>query len=180
MAISTCLVIPNRDRHHASVVRPIISRIDDRLIPLLRRWSIPVLRVSLAVVFIWFGGLKIFGTSPVFELVASTVYWVDPSWFVPTLGVVEVLVGLGLLFRVGLRLVLAVLFAQLVGTFLVFVLLPDVAFQGRNPLALTTEGEFVVKNLVLLAAAMTVGAVIEEEKEELAPPTVPIRRRRAR
>lgn len=144
-----------------------IAKIDDRLIPLLRRWSIIILRISLAVVFIWFGILKVLGTTPVFELVASTVYWVDPDWFVPALGVVEVLVGLGLLFRVGLRLVLAILFAQLVGTFLVFVLLPDIAFQGDNPLLLTTEGEFVVKNLVLLAAAMTVGAVVKEDREEL-------------
>ncbi|MBW3666578.1 MAG: DUF417 family protein, partial [Actinobacteria bacterium] len=99
--------------------------------------------------------------------------WVDPDWFVPALGVVEVLVGLGLLFRIGLRLVLAVLFAQLVGTFLVFVFLPDVAFQEDNPLLLTTEGEFVVKNVVLLAAAMTVGALVEEEREEMAPPPRP-------
>lgn len=150
-----------------------VSRVDDRLIPLLRRWSVPILRISLAVVFIWFGALKILGATPVHELVASTVYWVDPDWFVPALGVVEVLVGLGLLFRFGLRLVLAVLFAQLVGTFLVFLIRPDVAFQSENPLALTTEGEFVVKNLVLLAAAMTVGALIEEEKEEMTLPGQP-------
>lgn len=151
------------------MVRRTITRIDDRLVPFLRRWSVPILRISLAVVFIWFGALKIVGNTPVFELVASTVYWVDPDWFVPVLGVVEVLVGLGLLFRIGLRLVLAVLFVQLVGTFLVFVLRPEIAFQGNNPLALTTEGEFIVKNLVLLAAAMTVGAMIEEEIEEVAP-----------
>ena len=157
-------------RHDWAMARETISRIDDRLIPLLRRWSVPILRLSLAIVFIWFGALKIFGTTPVFELVASTVYWVDPDWFVPALGVVEVLVGLGLLFRFGLRLVLAVLFIQLVGTFLVFVLLPDIAFQGDNPLLLTTEGEFVVKNLVLLAAAMTVGALIQEKKEEMPTP----------
>jgi uncharacterized membrane protein YkgB len=151
------------------MVRRTISRIDDRLLPLLRRWSVPILRISLAVVFIWFGALKVFGKTPVFELVASTVYWVDPAWFVPALGVVEVLIGLGLLFRIGLRVVLAVLFVQLVGTFLVFVLRPEIAFQGNNPLALTTEGEFIVKNLVLLAAALTVGAMIQEEREEVAP-----------
>lgn len=155
------------------MVRRTISRIDDRLVPLLRRWSVPILRISLAVVFIWFGALKILGNTPVYELVASTVYWVDPDWFVPALGVVEALIGLGLLFRIGLRLVLAVLFVQLVGTFLVFVLRPEIAFQGNNPLALTTEGEFIVKNLVLLAAAMTVGAMIEEEKEEMTLPGQP-------
>jgi putative oxidoreductase len=145
----------------------LITTIDDVLIPWLRRWSIPVLRVSLAVVFVWFGALKIVGDSPVVELVASTVYWVDPLWFVPALGVVEVLVGVGLATRVGLRLVLAVLVAQLVGTFLVFVFQPGVAFQDGNPLALTVEGEFVVKNLVLIAAAMVVGTRVGEPREEI-------------
>lgn len=146
-----------------------IERIDQILIPFLSRWSLPALRWSLAIVFIWFGALKIFGVSPVVDLVASTVYWVDPDWFVPVLGVVEVLVGLGLATRWGLRLVLLVLVAQMLGTFLVFALLPDIAFQGDNPLKLTVEGEFVVKNLVLLAAAMVVGTGVDrsEGKVEL-------------
>ncbi len=139
-------------------MRRLIARIDRLVVPFLRRWGVEALRFSLAVVFLWFGGLKVFGVSPVVDLVGSTVYWVDPAWFVPALGVVEVLVGLGLAANRGLRLVLAVLSAQLVGTFLVFVLLPDVAFQEGNPLKLTVEGEFVVKNLVLLAAAMVVGS----------------------
>ena len=139
----------------------LIARIDDVLIPFLRHWSTPALRVSLAVVFIWFGVLKIVGSSPVAELVATIVYWVDPDWFVPALGVVEVLVGLGLALRRSLRLVLLVLALQMTGTFLVFVILPDLAFQDGNPFNLTVEGEFILKNLVLLAAAMGVGASLE-------------------
>lgn len=148
----------------------LIATIDDVLIPWLQRWSIPVLRVSLAVVFVWFGALKIVGDSPVVELVASTVYWVDPVWFVPFLGVVEVLVGIGLLTRIGLRLVLLVLVAQLIGTFAVFVLLPDLAFQDGNPLRLTVEGEFIVKNLVLIAAAMVVGTRVDVKREDILAP----------
>jgi putative oxidoreductase len=136
-------------------------RIDEILIPLLRRWSVPALRYSLAVVFIWFGLLKVLGMTPVDELVAATVYWVDPGWFVPALGVVEVLVGIGLATGWGIRLVLLVLVAQMVGTFLVFVFVPDVAFTDGNLFKLTTEGEFVLKNLVLLAAAMVVGSSLE-------------------
>jgi uncharacterized membrane protein YkgB len=141
-------------------MRSLVSRIDQLIIPFLRRWGVATLRISLAVVFIWFGGLKVFGVSPVVELVASTVYWVDPDWFVPALGVVEILVGLGLAARFWLRVVLLVLAGQMVGTFLVFVLLPEIAFQDGNPLKLTVEGEFVIKNLVLLAAGMVVGASI--------------------
>ena len=137
-----------------------IARIDELVIPFLRRWGVPTLRISLAIVFIWFGALKVLGVSPVVDLVASTVYWVDPDWFVPALGVVEILVGIGLAARRWLRLVLLVLAGQMVGTFLVFVLLPEIAFQDGNPLKLTVEGEFVIKNLVLLAAGMVVGASI--------------------
>ena len=141
-------------------MRSVISRVDDVVIPFLRRWGVTTLRISLAIVFIWFGALKVFGVSPVVDLVASTVYWVDPDWFVPALGVVEILVGIGLAARRWLRLVLLILAGQMVGTFLVFVLLPEIAFQDGNPLKLTVEGEFVIKNLVLLAAGMVVGASI--------------------
>jgi hypothetical protein len=40
-------------------------------------------------------------------------------------------------------------------TFLVLLIRPDVAFVGGNPLTLSVESEYVVKNLVLLAAALT-------------------------
>jgi uncharacterized membrane protein YkgB len=109
--------------------------------------------------------LKVLGMTPVDELVAATVYWVDPDWFVPALGVVEVLVGIGLATGKAIRLVLLVLVAQMVGTFLVFVFVPDVAFSDGNVFKLTTEGEFVLKNLVLLAAAMVVGSSLEPGDE---------------
>ncbi|MGH8942449.1 MAG: DoxX family membrane protein [Acidimicrobiia bacterium] len=145
-------------------MRQLVDRLDAVLIPFLQRWSLPALRWSLAIVFIWFGALKLFGVSPVVDLVASTVYWVDPEWFVPVLGAIEVLIGIGLAARIGLRIVLLALIAQMLGTFLVFVLLPDVAFEGGNPFILTVEGEFVLKNLVLLSAAMVVGAEVDRSR----------------
>ena len=137
-----------------------LDRIDRRIVQVLRRWSVPALRVSLGVVFVWFGALKIGRVSPVADLVAQTVYWVDPRWFVPALGVMEVLIGIGLVTAIGLRLVLFVFLGQMVGTFLVMVVHPDVAFVDGNPLVLTTVGEFVVKNLVLLTAGLVVGSTV--------------------
>ena len=136
------------------------DRLDDAITAFLRRWSLAALRVSVAVVFIWFGALKVFGVTPVTDLVANTVYWVDPNWFVPVLGVFEVLVGLGLLLRRALRLTLGMFALQMAGTFLVLIVQPEIAFQDGNPLLLTVEGEFVIKNLVLLSAGMVVGATI--------------------
>jgi putative oxidoreductase len=138
--------------------------LDERVIDLLARWGIPLLRVSLGLVFLWFGALKIARVSPVADLVARTVYWVDPSWFVPILGAVEVMIGAGLLAGRALRTVLALFWLQLAGTFLVLVIQPEVAFQRGNPLLLTVEGEFVVKNLVLLSAGMVVGSTVRRRR----------------
>jgi uncharacterized membrane protein YkgB len=135
---------------------------DVRILHVLRRVSLPLLRISLGVVFVWFGGLKVAGVTPVTELVAGTVYWVDPAWFVPALGVVEVAVGAGLIAGRLLRAVLLLFVAQMVGTFLVLVVEPDVAFTDGNPLLLTVEGEFVIKNLVLLSAGLVVASSLRE------------------
>jgi putative oxidoreductase len=135
-----------------------LERLDNRILAWLGRAALPLLRVSLGLVFVWFGALKIGGETPVADLVADTVYWVDPSWFVPLLGVFEVVVGIGLLFGRLLRIVLALFALQMMGTFLVLVIQPEVAFQDGNPLLLTTEGEFVIKNLVLLSAGLVIGS----------------------
>ena len=137
-----------------------IDRVDARLIPFLRHAAIPMLRISLGLVFVWFGALKVFDVSPVADLVARTVYWVDPDLFVTTLGFFEVFVGVMLLFGWALRLTLALFTLQMIGTFLTFLVLPEVTFRSRNPLLLTVEGEFVVKNLVLISAALVVGTTV--------------------
>ena len=137
------------------------DELDRRMVRFMSAHGVRLLRLSLAVTFIWFGMLKVVGVSPVRDLVAHTVYWVSPEFFVPFLGVWEVVVGLGLLFAVAIRLTLLLFWLQLAGTFLVLILRPDIAFQqGANPLLLTTEGEFVIKNLVLISAGLVVGGTV--------------------
>ena len=137
------------------------NRLDAWMVGIMRRYGIHALRIALAVVFIWFGTLKLIGRSPVAQLVAQTVYWLPPEKFVVWLGLWELIVGLGLLLRIALRLTLFLFWLQLAGTLLVLVLRPDIAFQGGNPLLLTTEGEFVIKNLVLIAGGLVVGSTVE-------------------
>jgi uncharacterized membrane protein YkgB len=139
-------------------VRKKVERVDERLRPLLARIGVPLLRISLGAVFLWFGLLKIFQVSPVSRLVANTIYWFDPDVVVPALGAFEVFVGACLVAGRLMRVALPLLVLQMAGTFLVLVLLPDVAFRDGNPLLLTVEGEFVVKNLVLLSAALVIGS----------------------
>lgn len=141
------------------------NRVDAAFIRFMASRGSHLLRVALAVVFIWFGGLKVIGRSPVVDLVARTVYWVSPEFFVPFLGVWEMLVGLGLLFAVALRLTLLLFWLQMAGTFLVLVLHPEIAFQGGNPFLLTTEGEFIIKNLVLIAGGIVVGGTVQRPRQ---------------
>jgi putative oxidoreductase len=138
----------------------LLSQWEGRLATLVRPISLPLLRVSLGIVFIWFGALKVADVTPVGDLVAATVPWVDRSWFVPALGAAEAVLGAALLVGRFLTAVSAVLAAHLTGTFLVLVMQPQLAFQNGNPLLLTTIGEFVVKNVVLISAALVLASAL--------------------
>ncbi|TDV57929.1 DoxX family protein [Actinophytocola oryzae] len=118
--------------------------------------SAPILRVTVGVVFVWFGALKITGYSPVNDLVAATVPFLPASWLVPALGVFEVLAGTALVTGIRVGLVTALTTLHLLGTFLVLAIRPEASFRNGNPLLLTTQGEFVVKNLVLVAAGFVI------------------------
>jgi uncharacterized membrane protein YphA (DoxX/SURF4 family) len=119
--------------------------------------SLPVLRVALGIVYLWFGAEKVAGVSPVAQLVRNTVPFVTPpQWFVPAVGVFEVGIGIWLITGLGLRLILPFFVAHMIGTFGVLVIQPGLAFQHGNPFLLTATGEFVVKNLVLLSAGLAV------------------------
>jgi uncharacterized membrane protein YkgB len=142
-------------------VRRRLEAYDQTIRRLLGRASPMLLRISLGIVFVWFGALKVAGASAVGGLVAATVPFVDSAWFVPALGVVEILIGVAFATGLLLRVVLPVFAAHMAGTFLVLIALPDVAFEGGNPLMLTAVGEFVVKNLVLLSAGLVVASRVK-------------------
>jgi putative oxidoreductase len=144
-----------------------ISELEHRVAALVRPFSLLMLRVSLGVVFVWFGALKVANVTPVGALVAGTVPWVDAAWFVPLLGAVEVVVGVALIAGRRLTIVSFVLVAHLTGTLLVLVMQPQVAFQHGNPLLLTTEGEFVMKNVVLISAGLVLASRLQARPVEL-------------
>ena len=140
---------------------PPFERIDRAIAGWMQRWGLLLLRISLAIVFIWFGALKPFRISPADELIEKTVYWFDPAWFIPVLGVWEMLIGLCLLFRPLIRVALFLLFLQMPGTFLPLVLMPETCFT-HVPWAPTMEGQYIIKNLVLISAAIVVGSTVRE------------------
>jgi putative oxidoreductase len=144
--------------------RPSIADVERRIAGVLRPYSLSLLRYSLGTVFIWFGALKVFDATPVADLVTAAVPFLDASWFVPLLGVVEVALGIALIIGRWLTLVAVALVGHLCGTFLVLVMEPGIAFQHGNPLLLTTEGEFVAKNLVLISAALVLASRLRESR----------------
>ena len=138
------------------------NEIDAAIAGAMDRWSVPVLRVAVAVVFVWFGALKVFDVSPAADLVSRTVYFFPPETFVPILGVWEVVIGICLLYRPLIRVGIFLLFLQLPGTFLPVVLLPEVVFR-TFPYALTVEGQYIAKNLVIIGAALVIGGTVRSE-----------------
>jgi putative oxidoreductase len=131
----------------------LVREADQRVPAPLDRYAYRALRLSLAVVLIWFGALKLAGQSPVKALLMQTVPWVPGGLLVPGLGAAEVALGVSLLVGPLRRLALALLVTHLTGTFLVFVTATGFVIRHGNPLLLTTDGEFVIKNLVLITAA---------------------------
>ncbi len=123
----------------------------------LDKHGMVMLRVSLAIVFIWFGGLKIVGLSPAQELVEQTVFWFPPQYFVPFLGFWEVAMGIGLLFKRLIPYTVIPLLFHLACTFLPLVILPDVCFD-TVPYQPSLVGQYILKNFVLIAAVLYVSA----------------------
>lgn len=130
--------------------------------------SVELLRVSLGIVFLWFGALKFFPElSPAQELAARTIdrltFGVVPSAFsLPTLAVWECMIGLGFISGVYLRATLFLLFAQMFGTITSIFFFPHEMFN-YVPYAPTLEGQYVIKNLVLISAGVVIGGTLRDE-----------------
>lgn len=135
-------------------------------IELMRRHSLGILRLALAAVFLWFGALKLLDVSPVADLVADTWSLLPARLAVVITGTVEVAIGVGLLTNRLLRLTLLLFFGLLAGTALVIVTDPGLAFRDGNPLKLSVTGEFIVKNLILVAAGCTIVGSLTKQEED--------------
>lgn len=138
-------------------ITSVFNWLDDFLISWMRQWGILLLRVALGIVFLWFGALKIFQLSPVADLIGATYPFLPEPDFLIFLGVWEAAIGIGLIMKLNLRFTLALLWLQMAGTIVALGLAPNLFFQNNNIFLLTTEGEFVVKNLVLIAAGLVIG-----------------------
>ncbi|MGH7721135.1 MAG: DoxX family membrane protein [Gemmatimonadaceae bacterium] len=142
-----------------------LGAVDVRITRWMARHGVPLLRISLGVVFLWFGVLKFFpDVSPAQDLAARTIErlsfgLVGPAIAVPILAAWECLIGLGLLSGRLMRLTLLLLAVQMAGTLTPIVLFPGEVFT-RIPYAPTLEGQYIIKNAVLISAALVLGATV--------------------
>ncbi len=119
-----------------------------------------LVRIPLFIIFFWFGFLKIIDLSPAQQFVQDTVYWMPflsaADWTV-VIGVWEVFIAVFFLFKRTTFIAMILLMIQMTGTFLPLVILPDVTFQNSNPLLPTLEGQYIIKNIIIITAALIIG-----------------------
>jgi len=142
------------------VVEKHLNKLDLTITGWMQKYGLTVLRIGLGIVFLWFGVLKFFkGLSPAEDLVRNTVYFVDPDIFIPVLAAWESLIGIGLITGKFMRTTLLLLFLQMPGTALPLLILPEKVWT-IFPYALTLEGQYIIKNLVLIGAGLVIGASV--------------------
>lgn len=148
-----------------SSLKTLFIATDVRLTNWMSRHGLTLLRVSLGIVFLWFGVIKFVpGLSAADELATRTILTltfgsVPPDISRPLLAAWETLIGLGLLSGVWMRATLLLLFAQMLGTVTPLALFPAETWRVF-PIAPTLEGQYILKNLVLVTAGLVIGATV--------------------
>ena len=139
-------------------VPPPLQPLDRHVTAWMDRHGVLLLRVAVGVVFVWFGALKLFpGASPAAGLIVSTYPFLPARLFMSFVGCWEVVIGVGFMTGRFLRITVALMYLQMLGAMSPIVLNRAAVFV-QPPFVLTLEGQYIVKNLVLLAAAIVVGA----------------------
>ena len=140
---------------------------------IITRWmarnGIPILRISIGIIYIWFGVLKFFeGASPAESLAIRTISVLTFDLFadeviITGLAILETVIGAGLVSGLFLRGTLLLLYLQLIGTFTPILIFPGEVFTGF-PFGLTLEGQYIVKNLITAGAGIVLGATVRGGK----------------
>lgn len=127
------------------------------------RYSIILMRITLAIVYIWFGALKVFGMSPAGELVEQTAYWFKPEIFIPVLGICEISIGLGLLIKRCIPYTVILLLMHMAVTLFPIFILKKICFDAF-PYCPTLVGQYIIKNLVLISGALVIAGKYNENR----------------
>lgn len=141
------------------------EKVDKKVTQWMKNNGLTLLRLSIGIIFFWFGFLKYFeGLSPAEGIATKTIDTMTFGIFSEKvilygLATWEVLIGIGLIFKIFLRETLLLLYLQMIGTFMPVFLFPDEVF-AVFPYALTIEGQYIIKNLVVMSAGIVLGATV--------------------
>jgi len=125
----------------------------------MERQGYRLMRVAMGIVFIWFAVLKPLGMSPAEALVARATAWIPVPGFLYILTAWEITIGVCFLVKRWNRWAVVLLLFHMPGTLLPLITLRDETFV-RFPFVLTLEGQYIIKNLVLIAAGIILGGKI--------------------
>ncbi len=138
----------------------LLRQIDIQIIHFFRKISVPVARFGLFVVFFYFGILKVLGLSPASGLVQAlfeqTISFISFDVFLILFGLFECLIGILFIMRGFERVVIPLLFLHMVTTFMPLFILPEATWSAF--MVPTLEGQYIIKNLVIIAAAVGIAA----------------------
>lgn len=143
------------------------KKIDQIILKIMNKVGKPAMQLSFAIIFIWFGLLKPLRLSPAESLLKQTVTWLpfgSPNDWLYIIGYWEVAIGLLFLSKKTLRIAITLLFLQMIGTFIPLFFLPEVTYQTKNPLILTLEGQYIIKNILIISSALVLGGELQSKK----------------
>jgi uncharacterized membrane protein YkgB len=136
--------------------------IDTFLITTFRKIAEPFARISLFIIYFWFGILKIFDVSAAIPLVRALmektflIYFLTPEVFLVLFSCYEMAIGLSFLVPKLTRFSIVLTLAHMVMTVLPLFLLLDSTWQGF--LTPTLEGQYIIKNLLIITAVIYIGS----------------------
>ncbi len=146
----------------------------DNIDPIITSWmnrnGLRLLRISVGIVFVWFGVLKFFpGLSPAQGLAINTIKMltfnlVSETIIINGLALWEVLIGIGLISGRFMRETLLLLFLQMIGTFSPVFLFPNEVFT-QIPYAPTMEGQYIIKNIIIISAGIVLGGALRSRSD---------------
>lgn len=136
------------------------DRLDQSIVDWMARYGVALLRISIGVVFFWFGALKLVpGLSPAEPLIREAMPFLPLDFFIPFLGLWEIVIGLGFIVGKYMRVTILLMMLQMVGAVSPLILYPQGVWVSF-PFVLTLEGQYIIKNMVLISAALVIGSTV--------------------
>ncbi|MCB1303665.1 MAG: hypothetical protein KDK37_05290 [Leptospiraceae bacterium] len=142
-----------------------IDHFDHRISKLFKKYGHYAHRISLGLLFLWFGALKTAGHKTTTSIIAHTIYWGDPAEIIPFLGALEITIGVCFLFRPLSRAAIVLLMIRMPGSILALAMLPDVCWI-EFPMAPTVEGQYLIKDITIFFAAIAIAGSVRDRSDE--------------